>query len=272
MVLCNAESGAGGGSPPPADGGTPPAGDPPPSDPWKRDFLPDSVYGASPEETFGKLADAWKGLREGESKRPQAGKNADEYAFDASKNEKLAPYFQNADADPFLKMAREVAHKVGMPKEHFGAFVTQLFEGAVDAKLLGPVYSPEAEARALADRLAPGKSWAEAKPVVVKAHADATGFADVLGQQLQLGDGAKGLLSALVDEADGVELLNALANSMKQVPGFALPGVKGGESGGWTKEKLDAAVTDPRYSPYSAQHDKAWRESVDAGMRQFYGN
>lgn len=275
MVLRNAEAGAGAGSPP-ADGGTPPAGDPPPSggapDPWKRDFLPDSVYGTTPEETFGKLADAWKGLREGESKRPQPGKSPDEYTFDVSKNEKIAPYFRDAAGDPLLKVAQEVAHKVGMPKDHFGAFVTQLYEQAVDQKLLGPMYSPETEARTLAQRLAPGKSWEEAKPIVTKALGDATGFVEVLGQQLKMSDGAKGLLAALVDEADGVELITALSGAMKQVPGFALPGVKGGETGGWDQRRLDAAVADERYSPYSPKYDKAFRAEVDAAMRQFHGN
>lgn len=275
MVLRNAEAGAGGASPPP-EGGAPPAGDPPAGggapDPWKRDFIPDSMYGATPEETFGKLAEAWKGLREGESRRPQPGKSPEEYTFDASKNEKIAPYFRDAASDPLLKVAQEVAHKVGMPKDHFGAFVTQLYEQAVDKKLLGPMYSPETEARALADRLAPGKSWEEAKPMVAKALADATGFADVLGQQLKLSDGAKNLLGALADEADGVELLAALSGAMKQVPGFALPGVKGGEAGGWDKRRLDAAVADERYSPYSPKFDKAFRAEVDAAMRSFYGN
>ncbi len=281
MVLRNAEAGAGAGAAG-AEGGAGDAGAAAAaaaaaagggaSDPWKRDFIPDSMYGATPEETFGKLADAWKGLREGESKRPQPGKSPDEYTFDASKNEKIAPYFQNAAADPLLKVAQEVAHKIGMPKDHFGAFVTQLYEQAVDNKLLGPMYSPETEARTLAERLAPGKSWAEAKPIVTKALGDATGFIDVLGQQLKISDGAKGLLGALVDEADGVELVNALAGAMKQVPGFALPGVKGGDTGGWTQQRLDAAVADDRYSPYSPKYDKAFRAEVDAAMRQFHGN
>lgn len=276
MVLRNADGGAGGSppanDPPPANpGGDPPPANPPPVDPWKRDFLPESMYGATPEETFAKVADAWKGLREGESKRPQPGKSADEYVFDASKNEKIARYFSDAN-DPLMKVAKEVAHAIGMPKEHFSGFVGQLFEKAADAKLLGTPYSPEVEARTLGERLAPGKSWAEAKPIVQKAHADALGFTEVLGQQLQLSDGAKGLLGALVDEADGVELVNALAGSMKQVPGFTLPGVKGGDTGGWTKEKLDAAATDERYSPYSPKYDMAYRAQIDAAFRQFYGN
>ncbi|GLK72597.1 hypothetical protein GCM10017643_27130 [Ancylobacter dichloromethanicus] len=242
------------------------------ADPWKRDFIPESMYGATPEETFGKLADAWKGLREGESKRPQPGKSAEDYTFDASKNEKIAPYFKDAASDPFLKVAQEVALKVGMPKEHFGAFVTQLYEQAVDNKLLGPVYSPETEARTLAQRLAPGKSWDEAKPIVAKAQADAVGFTDVLGQQLKLSDGAKALLGALADEADGVEMITALSGAMKQVPGFALPGVKGGDTGGWTKESLDKAMTDPRANPYAREYDKDFRARIDAGFRQLHGN
>lgn len=230
------------------------------------------MYGTTPEETFGKLADAWRGLREAESRRPQAGKSADEYVLDVSTNEKLAPYFANADTDPMVKLAKDVAHEIGLPKEQFTGFVTKLFEKAIDGKVLGPLYSPEAEARTLGERLAPGKSWAEARPVVQKAHADALGFTDVLGKQLALSDGAKGLLGALVDEADGVELVNALAGAMKPVPGFALPGVKGGDTGGWTKAKLDAAVADPRYSPLSPQHDKGFRAEVDAAFRQFHGN
>lgn len=271
MVLRNADTGSGGGNPPPADGSgsTPP---PAATDPWKRDFLPDSMYGATPEETFGKVADAWKGLREEAGKRPQPGKTPEEYAFDASKNEKLAPYFKDAAADPMLKIAQKVAHAVGMPKDQFSGFVTQLYEQAIDAKLLGPVYSPEAEVRALADRLAPGKSWAEAKPIVQKAHADATGFVDVLGKQLQLSDSAKGLLGALVDEADGVELVTALSGAMGKLPGFTLPGVNGGDTGGWTQEKLDAATADERYSPYSPKYDKTFRAQVDAAFQQFYGN
>ncbi|WGD31287.1 hypothetical protein AncyloWKF20_05535 [Ancylobacter sp. WKF20] len=289
MVLRNADAGSGGGNAPAGDagaGGNAGAGHAGAAaaaaaaaaagagaaDPWKRDFLPESMYGATPEETFSKVADAWKGLREAESRRPQPGKSADEYVLDVSKNEKLQPYFANADTDPFVKLAKDVAHEIGLPKDQFTGFVTKLFEKAIDGKMMGPLYSPEAEARSLGERLAPGKSWAEAKPIVQKAHADALGFTEVLGKQLALTDGAKSLLGALVDEADGVELVNALAGAMKPVPGFALPGVKGGDTGGWTQAKLDAAVADERYSPLSPKYDKGFRAQVDAAFQQFHGN
>lgn len=277
MVLREGEDGAGAGGQQPGDAGAAAAaaaaagagGGAP--DPWKRDFLPESMYGAKPEETFGKLADAWKGLREAESRRPQPGKTPDEYTVDTSKNEKLAPYFKNPN-DQVMKIAREVAHEIGLPKDHFGSFVTKLYEKAIDAKALGPVYSAEAEAKAIGERLAPGKPFAEAKPLIEKAVNEAKGFGQVLGEQLKLGEGAKGLLAALVDEAAGVELLSGLAAAMGKDPAFNIENLRSGDTGVWTKEKLDAAVADERYSPYSPKFDKAFRAQVDEGFRQVHGN
>ena len=235
-------------------------------DPFDRDFLPPDIRGAqSAEERFGKLADAWKGQRDREASRPQMPKTAAEYTFEPS--EKIAPYFKNAD-DPLMGLAREAALKAGLPKDGFGAFVGSLYEAAAEAGLLMQPYDATAEGQKIAERIAPGKSWAEARPLVAQVVTDAKGFVDVMGEQMKLSDGAKGVLQALTDEAAGIEIISALSMALGKEPAFARAGTVAGM--GWTKTSLDEAVKDPRYNPMAREYDKDFRAQVDAGFRQLY--
>lgn len=90
----------------------------------------------------------------------------------------------------------------------------------------------------------------------------------MLGEELKLSEGAKGLLGALADEAAGVELMSAFSGAMAPLPAFATVGVP---AGGWTKESLEKAVADPRYNPMGRDFDKNFRAQVDAGFKQVFG-
>ncbi|GLI25642.1 hypothetical protein XFLAVUS301_53160 [Xanthobacter flavus] len=219
-----------------------------------------------PEERFDRLANGYKGLRDQIAARPQPPKTAAEYAFEPS--EKIKSYIK--PDDPVLAIARDAAHEIGLPKDHFGKFVGKIFEVAQDKGLLAQPYDPLAEGRKIAERIAPGKSWEEAKPVVTGVVKEMESFAGVVADQLKLGEGAKGLLLSLTDEASGVELLQALSGAMGKDPAFKVAG-NAAAAGQWTKESLDKAVADPRYNPLSPGYDKAFREQVDAGFRQVHG-
>lgn len=292
MVLREGEGGSGGGGAPggaaaAAAPGTAPASAAPggagaggsgagaasapggaPADPYWRDFLPANLKADKPEERFGRLADAWKEQRDRDAARPVPPKTAAEYPFEPS--EKAKPYFQ-AEKDPMLDLAREAALKAGLPKEAFGGFVNTLYEAAVDKGLLAPPYDPIAEGKRIAERVAPGKPWEQAKPEVARLVADMESFAGVLGDRLKLSDGGKALLKTFADEAGGVEVLQALSGVLGRDPAFGAGGGSAG-SGGWTKESLDKAVADPRYQLDSPQYDKAYREQVEAGFRSLYGS
>jgi hypothetical protein len=258
---------AGGGNPAPANPG---AGtvDPAPGGAapglW-ADFLPDNIRGADDKETFGKLADAWKGMRDKEATRPQPPKSAAEYTLEPG--EKIKDYLKDPN-DPVLGFARDIALEIGLPKEHFGKLVTGIYEKAHEAGILGAQYNPQAELKSVAERIAPGKPWAEQKPLVERALKDASSFATVLGEQLKLSDGAKGLLGALTDEAAGIELMAALSGAMAPLPSFAAVGAP---AGGWTKESLDAAMKDERANPYSPKFDKDFAARLEQGFKHHYG-
>lgn len=264
-----APDGAPAGAQPP--GGQPPGAAPgagaPAADPYWRDFLPADIKADKPEERFDRLANAWKSQRDQIAARPVAPKAATEYAFEPS--EKAKPYFQG-EADPLLDIAREAALQVGLPKDAFGKFVNTIYDAAVDKGLLAAPYDPVAEGRKIAERIAPGRQWPEAKAEVARLVADMGSFADTLGDQLKLGDGAKSILKSLADEASGIELLQALSGSFDKAPAFGGNGQPAG-AGGWTKESLDRAVADPRYHPHSPQYDQEFRAKVDAGFRQVHG-
>lgn len=246
-----AAGGAGGGAP----------------DPYWRDFLPDNLKGEKPEETFGRLADAWKTLRDSEAKRPApAPKTAAEYGFEPS--EKVKPYFEKGD-DKLLNHAREAALAAGLPKDAFGAFVNAFYEKAVEAGALVAPYNPEGELKAIGERVAPGKPWAEQRVAVEQAVRDATSFADVLGERLKLSPGAKGALAALTDDAAGVELISALSGALGKDPAFS---TAGGAAAAMTKDDLHKAVADPRFNPLSPQYDKAWRANIDEQYKRVFGS
>lgn len=252
-------AGAAGGA-----GGGPGGGAP---DPYWRDFLPAHLKADKPEETFGRLADEWKAGRDREASRPQPPKTAAEYAFEPS--EKIKGYFK-AD-DPILGIARDAALEIGLPKDSFGKFVGKIYEVALEKGHLATPYDAMAEGRKIAERVAPGKSWEEAKPIVAGIVKEMESFAGVVADQLKLGDGAKGLLVSLADESSGIELLQALSGAMGKDPAFKVAG-NAAAAGQWTKERLDQAVADPRYQPHNPQYDKAYRAEVDAGFRQLYGS
>lgn len=263
-----APAGAGGGAP---AGGAPAGGDPAGGagapDPYWRDFLPAHLKADKPEETFGRLADEWKAARDRDASRPQPPKTAAEYAFEPS--EKIKGFFK--PDDPILSIARDAALEIGLPKDSFGQFVGKIYEVAQEKGLLATPYDAMAEGRKIADRIAPGKSWEEAKPIVAGVVKEMESFAGVVADQLKLGENAKGLLLSLTDEASGVELLQALSGAMGKDPAFKVTGAPASGSQ-WTKENLDRAVADPRYQPHSPQYDKAYRAEVDAGFRQLYGS
>jgi len=255
-----AGAGGAGGGDPGAGGGA--------ADPYWRDFLPADIKADKPEERFDRLANSWKSQRDQIASRPAAPKTAAEYAFEPS--DKVKPYFPDPAKDPILGIAREAALEVGLPKDAFGKFVGKIYETAIEKGLLAAPYDPMAEGQKIAERIAPGKAWAEAKPMVAAAVKDAESFAGVLADQLKLGDGAKGLLTGLSDDAAGVELLQALSGAMGKDPAFKVGGTAASASG-WTKDSLDAAVKDPRYNPYDRAYDKDFRAKVDAGFKQVHG-
>lgn len=261
-----APAGAGGGAPGGAPAGGDPAGGAGAPDPYWRDFLPNDMKADKPEERFERLANGYKGLRDQIAARPQPPKTAAEYAFEPS--EKIKGYFK--PDDPILSIARDAALEIGLPKDSFGQFVGKIYEVAQEKGLLATPYDAMAEGRKIADRIAPGKSWEEAKSVVAGVVKEMESFAGVVADQLKLGEGAKGLLLSLTDEASGVELLQALSGAMGKDPAFKVSG-NAAASGQWTKESLDKAVADPRYNPLSPGYDKAFREQVDAGFRQVHG-
>ncbi|MFG1300362.1 hypothetical protein V5F49_11265 [Xanthobacter sp. V3C-3] len=261
-------AGGGDGAPAGAPEGQPGApAAPPAADPYWRDFLPADIKADKPEERFDRLANAWKSQRDQIAARPAPPKAATDYAFEPS--DKAKPYFQG-EGDPLLDIAREAALQVGLPKDAFGRFVNTIYDAAVDKGLLAAPYDAIAEGRKIAERIAPGRQWPEAKADVARLVADMGSFADTLGDQLKLGDGAKSILKSLADEASGIELLQALSGSITKQPAFGGNGQPAG-TGGWTKEGLDKAVADPRYHPHSPQYDKEFRAKVDAGFRQVHG-
>lgn len=227
--------------------------------------VPDGAKGTTWEDAYDKLHATYKPLRDQVSQFAPP-KDAKSYAFTPA--EKLAPFFKSAD-DPMMSIARETAHKLGMPDKHFGPFINDLFTTAMDKGLLPAPLNPQADIEAVGKLVAPGKSGAELKTAIETALQEASAFAPAFADAAKFSPAAKTLLTQLADEPAGIELIRFLKSKSAEF-GIQVGG-QGANQGGYTRADYDRDVADPRYSPRSEKYDKAWRESVDGKARTLFG-
>lgn len=227
---------------------------------WQTAALPDGMKGATAQETFEKLHNGWKGLREQTAKFAPP-KDAAGYSFEP--DAKLKGYFKSAD-DPMLGIAREVAHKTGVPANMFGSFINGVFTAAVEKGILPPPWDPHAEIDGIGNLVAPGKQGTERIQAIEAAVKDAEAFAPALADGLKLSPAAKKLLVGISQEAGGVELLRALKAGGKE---FGLQNGGQQQQQGYSWADYDRDVADPRYQALTGKFDKSFRDTVDAKMR-----
>jgi hypothetical protein len=227
---------------------------------WDFSDLPEGLRGKDNADTYGKVKGEYFNLRN-KAAAFAPPRDAKEYKFEPG--EKIKPYFAKAD-DPLMGLARETAHKLGMPDAHFGPFINGLFEAAIEKGMLPPAFDPAAEVEAIGQMVAPGKTGAELKTAVQAALTEAEAFAPALADSLKLSDGGKKLLVSLANERGGVELLRALKGAGKEF-GLQLGGQQQPQGYSWAD--YDRDVKDERYQAFGAKFDKTFREGVDAKMR-----
>lgn len=230
---------------------------------YSKFAVPDGMKGTNWEEATGKLYEGWKGLRD-KTAAFAPPKDAASYTFEPG--DPIKPYFKKGD-DPIMSLARETAHKLGMPDTMFGPFINQLFGTAAEKGLLPQPYSPQKEIEAIGKLVAPQLAGPERDNAIKAAITEAEAFAPAFADHLKLSTPAKTLLGQLAQEAGGVELLRALkaANPNVSVQVGGQP-----QQQGYTRADYDKDVADPRYSPFSGKYDKAFREGVDAKARELF--
>lgn len=238
---------------------------------WKApDFLPDHLRDGDVSKTFEKVAADWKRLRDDIANRPAAPKSVDEYAWEPS--DKVKPFLAgDVKQDPVYAHAREAALKAGVPAPVFNSFVSNLYEGLVDAKALPEPYSADRERDALlGDRarlMTPDQKDAEIRPMLMPL----VGFLDGLQRTGAIDKAGYAQLGALLDTASGVRALAKIAElAAKGAPGLVPGGAPAG-GGQITHADLKARQRDARNDPNSFAYDRAFRDETHRMYQQVFG-
>lgn len=240
---------------------------------WRApDFLPDHLRGKDVGETFARVAEDWKGLRDRVAQTPAPGKTVAEYAFTPS--EKSAPFLGDLANDPVLAVSQEAALKAGLSPKQFSDFVGQFYDTLADAGKLPQPYDAARERAALIGPDARFMSEAQQVEAVRPVLEGAARFLDGLKTTGELTPEAHALLGAQLDTAAGAKAIAAIAKlfAANGPRGLAMGGEAGGAGRPTTAADLRARQRDARNDPDSASFDRGFREKTQQMYREYYGD
>lgn len=243
----------------------PPAGDlaaPPPTPPWRAEGLPDHLAGLTDAETAEKLWAAYKGARDTIAKAGEVPKAVDGYVFKPS--DKVAPYTEGLDQDPFFGSMRELALKHKMPAPLFQAYFGDLMEKMVDQGLVAEAFSPEKERRALAPDVTDPKARAVEADRIIRENSARLEAWSKSGRMPA--DIAADLLSRM-----NFASTNKLVDYIADLRSERRPALGGGPAGDVTEQDLDKRIADPRNDTRSPRYEPAYAAETDRLFRKLYG-
>ncbi len=228
---------------------------------YRPEGLPDHLYGANERETLDKLFKAYSGARETIAKAGDVPKAVDGYAFEAS--EKLKPFTEGLDKDPFWTTVKEVSLKHGLPAKSFQGLFGDLMEKMVDGGLVAEPFSPEAERAALVPDITDPKARAATADRIIRENLAQV---KAWGEQ-GLDPASVKALEATMDRAATNKLVEWIRTSRGEQP----PALNGMPAGDITEAQLDARIADPRNNFGSPQYDKAFATETTEMKKKFYG-
>ncbi len=238
----------------------PPASESPSETPWWHDGVPEHLRGADERATVANLMKAYTGAREAISKAGEVPKDIAGYALAPS--EKLKPYTDGLDKDPFWQTTRELALKHGLPAPKFQALFGDLMEAMVDKALVAEPFSPEAERAALLPQITDPKHRAtEADRIARENIATVRAW----GEQ-GLDKGVVATLEATMDRAS----TNKLVAWIREGRAEQAPALGGATPGVVTEAEIDARIKDPRNNFGTAQYDEAFAAKTTEMKKAFY--
>jgi len=236
--------------------------------PYVPDGLPDHLKGASEKEIIDKLWGAYKPARDTIAQRGEVPKSADAYQIQISDAQKQLFSGDDLTKDPAVKVWAKVAHEAGLTHKEFNLF-GRFFEEMAKAGLTEPKIDPKAEIGRLGEDIKAtepdaAKREAEGARRIVNANTWLQG----LETRKHITQQERQVLSGLTTTAAGVRIIEKLA---KLGQGTGVQNAAGGASGvGDTKESLDTAMMDDRYSSTSPKFDAGYRRDVDERYRRWH--
>jgi hypothetical protein len=231
--------------------------------PYYPEKLPDHMRGASDRETLDKVFGAYSGFREEISKRGAVPKTPDEYVFEFS--DEMRHAFGDPDADPRVKIFRNVAHKAGLTDKQAAAVL-----GDYHQELLGQNLVERFDADAEIDQLVENKAGLTPEQKKFEAGQRwkaGTDWVKGLAAQNAITEKGSNLLLAVAETAEGVKVIEAFKNLTRE---HGLQNGGDGASQGLTKADLDRRVADPRGQPFNAKFDRHFAEETDRLFKSFY--
>jgi hypothetical protein len=219
--------------------------------------LPENLRGETPEATLALIAPALKGYRDTQAARGKVPEKADGYET-LKLSEGASKVFNTEGDDPALKIAREVAHKAGLPQGEFQSVIGGILDKMVDDGLIEPPIDPLAEAKLLGDGDAT-KGAARAKLVDERIAR--------MKAEDNLDDGVATELELLASTHQGVLAFEYLMGKTREKSTAAM-GDTGANAGAVTVDDVKAAMRDERYDTTSPNYDKAFREKWDKLNRE----
>jgi hypothetical protein len=206
--------------------------------------LPETLRGTTPDESLAKVWDAHQKL--------QPPKTAADYAIQfADGVEEVI-----GKDDAAVSLARELAHKVGMPAGQFGPFVAEFVKLGLERGVLSAPID-----RAKEIELLGGPEQATAR---LQAGRDWLALAK---QSKSLSPAAIGEIELLLVTAGGVEAFEKLRGASSSVMPSGNPAPPP-----MTLETLRERQRDPRYDTTSRLYDPAFRKATEDGFRALFAN
>jgi hypothetical protein len=220
---------------------------------YRPEGLADHLLGATDQETIDRLAKAYSGARETIAKAGEVPKDPAGYAIQPS--DKIKPYTERLDQDPFWSTTKEIAHKHHIPGKTFQGFIGDLMEAMVEKNLVAEPFSPEKERAALVPDITDPKARATVADRIIR---DNIATIDAWKEQGLPEDAAVSLKSTMDRAAT-----NHLVNWIREARGEQPPAMNGGNVDAKTEAEFDRRMADPRNNLGSPKYDPAFAAETD---------
>ena len=216
--------------------------------------LAENYRGKTDQETIDKLLADVNG-------RPKPPAKPSDYKFQPG--EDFSKKFGDLKDDPVLPAWAEVAHELGLDNKQFQDAVPKLYEKLSKAGLIeGPVdYDAELE------KLAPKEGDKGQRIIKAADRVNAiSSFVRGLETRKEITREEATLLSTMYHNAAAVTAFEKVLAAARRGEHGLQGGGQGYDAGGYTWDKADADMSDPRYSTSSPKYEPKFRKEADERM------
>lgn len=228
---------------------------------YRPEGLADHLVGGSDQETIDKLSKAYAGARDAIAKAGEVPKDASGYVFQPS--DKVKPYAERLDQDPFWSTTKEIALKNHIPAKTFQGFIGDLMEAMVEKNLVAEPFSPEKERAALVPDISDPKARATIADRIIRDN-----LATIATWKEQgLPEDAAVALASTMDRA----ATNHLVGWIRDLRGEQPPALNGANVDATSEAEFNRRMEDPRNDISSPKYDPAFAAETTRIAKDLYG-